>query len=61
MKLSDWFRLSKRVKGVSGSRLSDSVVLSGDRLGDSEKSLFVSVWTDSKVLDSWKTNKLNRI
>lgn len=61
MKLSEWFRVSKRVKGVSGSRLSDSVVLSGDRLGDSEKDLFISVWIDSKVLESWKVRKLNRL
>lgn len=56
MNLKEWVTSSKR-KG----RLSDSSLLSGASIGDSEKSRFVSIWSDAKVLAIWSDNKIKRI
>ena len=56
MNLKEWFTSSKR-KG----KLSDSSLLSGASIGDSEKYRFVSIWSDAKVLAIWSDNKIKRI
>lgn len=58
MNLKEWAARSSR-----RGRLSDSSLLSGSVIGDSEKSKFVSVWTDSSVLSTWSKSKkrLNRL
>lgn len=60
MDLREWASRSAR-----RGRLSDSSLVSGKVIGDSERDKFLSVWADKVVLAGWsrlkKKNKLNRL
>lgn len=58
MNLKEWAARSSR-----RGKLSDSSLVSGGAIGDSEKIKFVSVWSDKNVLSLWSKSKkkLNRL
>ncbi len=58
MDLREWSAHSKR-----RGKLSDSSLLSGKTIGDSEKDKFMSLWVDKEVLSKWSKSKkkLNRL
>ena len=59
MKILDWFNSIKRSK--VNNRLSDSSALTGSSVGDSERSKFVALWSDSKALGVLVPKRLKRL